>query len=162
MHIVMELTSSKPFADCKFWQLNLRKVAIWNLNFEESSERISHLCNLTMLGKSFWESVKNVSNPSCISLKIKKIICRMKKKRKIFPIPSCENLERKTPLVPLLDQRALLLLHLGCLGLGDNIKHHHHLRHIHLGCLGLGASIIMIIISTIMIIASFIFNPRAR
>ena len=38
-----------PKESCKFWQLNLRKVAIWNLNFEESSERTSHLCNLTML-----------------------------------------------------------------------------------------------------------------
>ena len=61
-----------PKESCKFRQLNLRKVAIWNLNFEESSERISHLCNLTKLGKSFWESVKNVSNPSCISLNIKR------------------------------------------------------------------------------------------
>ena len=40
---------------------------------------------------------------------------------KIFPIPSCESLERKTLLVPLLDQRDLLLLRLGCLGLGTSI-----------------------------------------
>ena len=60
-----------PKESCKFRQLNLRKVAIWNLNFEESSAHISHLCNLTMLGKSFWKSVKDISNPSCIKLENK-------------------------------------------------------------------------------------------